>query len=229
MCGKVLIPAGYPKLDLILTSRSTKRRPAEASIRRTVVYAPTHSSSLNEDLTSLWHYGETIINALLAEGHRVIFRPHPGSLDDSHDRPVIDQICQRHTDNLNFSLDTSRNYTESYSLADLMVTDLSGTGFTFSFTFGRPCIFFSPSAEAERGLRGIQFEARHRIGAVVRNVDEMIEKISELCERDMTDEIERFRDETVFNVGKSAAYIVNCLEDILSGCERPEWVHLRGA
>ena len=107
-----------------------------------------------------------------------------------------------------------------------MVTDVSGTGFTFSFGFGKPTIFFAPNAEAERGLSGIQFEARHRIGALVRSVDEMIEKTSELCHSDMTDEIKRFRDEAIFNVGKSAAYITTCLEDILSGRERPEWVHL---
>jgi hypothetical protein len=107
-----------------------------------------------------------------------------------------------------------------------MVTDLSGTGFTFSFGFGRPCIFFLPSEEAERGLRGIQFDARHRMGALVRDIDKLIEKVSELCDRDMANEIEQFRNETVFNVGKSAPYIVDCLEDILAGRERPEWVRL---
>jgi hypothetical protein len=225
LLGKTLLPAGYPKLDLMLAAHSTKRRPTDLSVKSTIVYAPTHTYCINECLASLSHYGEAIINALLAEGHRVIFRPHPVSFCDQ-DRPVIDRICQLHADNPNFSLDRSKDYTESYSLADLMVTDLSGTGFTFSFSFGRPCIFFSPNDEAERGLHGIQFDARYRIGTLVRDIDEMIEKISELSNRDMTDEIERFRDEAVFNVGKSAAYIVNCLEDILSGCERPEWVRL---
>jgi len=75
---------------------------------------------------------------------------------------------------------------------------------------------FSPNDEAGRGLRGIQFEARYRMGTLVRDIDD----------RDMTDEIERFRDEAVFNVGKSAAYIVNCLEGILARYERPEWVRL---
>src|SRR5262249_26985512 len=148
--------------------------------------------------------------ALLAKGHRVFFRPHPISFLDQ-DRSVIDRICRLHAGNLDFSVDANRDYTESYSLADLMVTDTSGTGFSFSFSFGRPCIFFSPNAEAERELRGIQFEARHRIGGVVRDVDEMIEKTSELRNRNMADEIERFRNESIFNVGKSARYIVDCL------------------
>jgi hypothetical protein len=42
----------------------------------------------------------------------------------------------------------------------------------------------------------------------------------------LTNQIEQFRDETIFNVGKSAAYIASCLEDIHSGRERPEWIRL---
>ena len=223
LSGKWLLPAGYPKLGFLLASHSVKRRPTDPSVGWTVVYAPTHSYFANERLASVRHYGEDIINALLAEGYRVIFRPHPISFFD-RDGPVIDRICQLHADDPNFSLDKSMDYAESYSLADIMITDFSGTGFTFSFSFVRPTIFFSPNAGAERQRRELQFDASHRIGALVRDIDELIGKTSELCNRDLTDEIERFRDEAIFNVGKSAAYIVDCLEDILSGCERPEWV-----
>jgi hypothetical protein len=43
---------------------------------------------------------------------------------------------------------------------------------------------------------------------------------------DMTEQLERFRDEFVFNVGKSAPYIVNVLEDLLAGREPPDAVRL---
>jgi CDP-Glycerol:Poly(glycerophosphate) glycerophosphotransferase len=217
LSGKKLIPAGYPKLDLVLASRSTKLRPTGQRVNPTVVYAPTHSVALRQ-------HAEAVISALLAQGHRVIFRPHPLSLNAQRD--IIEQVCELCAGNPNFSLDVNKDYTESYSLADIMVTDLSGTAFTFSFSFSKPSIFFVPNAETERGLSGIQYDARHRIGALVRDLDEMVEKVSELCNRDMTDEIELFRDETMFNVGKSARYIVDCLEEILSGRERPEWVRL---
>jgi hypothetical protein len=225
LSGKWLVPAGYPKLDLMLAAHSTKRRPPGSSARSTIVYAPTHIFEPNERLVSLRHYGETIVSTLLAEGYRVIFRPHGSSFFDQ-DRFVVERICQRHAGNPNFCLDARGEYIESYSSADLMVTDVSGTGFTFSFGFGRPTIFFAPNAEAERGLSGIQFEGRHRIGAVVRSVDQMIAKASELCCSNMTNQIAQFRDETIFNVGKSAAYIASCLEDIHSGRERPEWIRL---
>jgi hypothetical protein len=229
LLGKTLIPAGYPRLDLLLASLSTRRRPADPSNRSTVIYAPTNRSALDWNTTawriaSLCDWGEEIISALLAAGQRVIFRPHLLSRMGGDDRLVVERICQLHANNPSFSLDVSDDYTESYSLADIMVTDLSGAGFSFSLAVSRPCIFFSPDAEAEKGLHGIQFDARHRIGAVVRNTNELIAKTSELCRRDMTDEIERFREEAIFNVGHSAAYTVTCLEDILSGSRRPEWV-----
>ena len=226
LSGKWLVPAGYSKLDLMLASHSTKRHSTTRSARSTVVYAPTHNfGDINDSLTSIRQHGEAIIDRLLAEGYRVIFRPHPVSFSDS-DRPIIDHICRLHAGNPNFSLDASEDYAKSYSLADLMVTDVSGTGFTFSFTFEKPCLFFAPNVEAERELSGIQFDARHRIGAAVRDIDELIDKTAELCRRDMTEDIARFRDETVFNVRGSAAYIADCLEDILSGRERPEWIRL---
>jgi hypothetical protein len=224
LAGTTLVPAGYPKLDLILASQSGRptKDPHSAA---TVVYAPTHVNDANEPLASLRRFGEAIVDALVAGGHRVIFRPHPLSFID-RDRALVDRICSTHAGNPMFSLDRSKDYTETYSSADLMVSDLSGTGFTFSLTFSRPCIFFAPNAQAEQGLSGIQFECRHRIGALARNIDQLRESAAELCRRDMTAEIERFRAEFLFNIGKSAPYIVDCLEDILTGRERPEWVRL---
>jgi hypothetical protein len=107
-----------------------------------------------------------------------------------------------------------------------MVTDLSGTGFTFSLTFTRPCIFFAADEEAERGLNGVQFDDRHRIGAVVRNDVQLLQKAAELSRVDMKEDLVRFRDEFVFHAGSSAAYIVSALEHILAGREPPDAIRL---
>lgn len=219
--GTRLIPAGYPKLDLMLASLADRpaRNPSQSS---TVVYAPTHVNEANEPLASLRHYGDAIVDTLIAGGHNVIFRPHPMSFVDQ-DRGLVERICQKYSANPKFSLDRSKDYTKSYSSADLMVSDLSGTGFTFSLTFSRPCIFFAPNIEAERGLSGVQFECRHRIGALARDLEQLSRSAADLSQRDMISQIEEFRDEFVFNVGSSAPYIVDCLEDILAGRVRPEW------
>jgi hypothetical protein len=224
--GKRLVPAGYPKLDLILSLRPSNGLRSGRSDRSVIIYAPTHTFEANPALASLRNHGEEILGALLDAGHRVIFRPHPYSFIIDKDRFAVEQICRLFAGNPAFSLDTSGDYSKSYSLADVMVTDLSGTGFTFSFGFGKPTVFFAPSEEAEIGLRGIQFEGRDRLGALVRDVNALIGKVAELCDVNMTAEIESFRAESIFNVGKSSAYIVTCIEDIVAGCDRPEWIRL---
>jgi CDP-glycerol glycerophosphotransferase (TagB/SpsB family) len=145
-----------------------------------------------------------------------------------HDRdgPVIERIRQRHGENPDFTIDSRAHYVESYTLADLMVTDVSGTGFTFAFGFEKPAVFFAPDTDAEKGLSGIQFEDRHRIGAVARSVDDMLQSISDLSRRDMAAEIAQFRQEAIFNVGASASSIAEFLDDLVSGRERPDTIQL---
>jgi hypothetical protein len=81
LSGKWL-PAGYPKLDLMLASHSANGRRMNPSATSIVVYAPTHIYDPTATLASLRYYGEAIVCGLLAAGHRVIFRPHPGSFRD---------------------------------------------------------------------------------------------------------------------------------------------------
>jgi len=214
LAGLKLIPAGYPKLDLMLATRE-ERRPVSAQ-GGTVVYAPTHVIASNEKLASLRRHGARIIETLLEGGYHVIFRPHPMSFVDD-DRSLVDRIAGSHAGNPRFSLDRSKDYTRTYASADLMVTDLSGTGFTYSLTFTRPCIFFVEDEEAELGLNGAQFDDRHRIGALVRSSAQLLEAAAALVRTDMSDQLERFRGEFVFNPGGSGAYIAGVLEELLAG------------
>lgn len=219
LAGRQLVPAGYPKLDLILESTRAQSSPRERSAAPTVVYAPTHAYEPNDKLASLRRHGEAIVDSLLRQRCRVIFRPHAASLYDAAEREVVGRILARHERDSDFSYDSRPEYSDSYSRADLMVTDVSGTGFTFSFGFGKPTVFFVSDAEAERGLSGLQFEARHRIGCVVRTIDELEREATQLSERDMRAEIEQFRNEAIFNVGNAAANIAERLDEILSNRE----------
>lgn len=228
LAGKVLIPGGYPKLDSQLRWLADCRQgAAENRQGKVIVYAPTHVYPVNERLASLRRYGEDIVKSLLDSGFTVIFRPHPVSFKDE-DKVIVEKICTEHENNPCFSLDRSKNYMESYARADLMVTDLSGTGFTFAFTFQRPAVFFAANADAEIGLEGIQFNSRHEIGDVVRSLSELGNKcLSLLAHQDEIEaKIARFRDKTVFNLGTSAKYFCHCLPYIERGEMDKDWVVL---
>ena len=219
-----LIPAGYPKLDLMVAQVQALAPPAADAF--TVVYAPTHVYSVNEKLASLREYGEAIVDALLAADLRVVFRPHPVSFRDA-DSSIIEKIIEKYSANGNFFVDRSRDYLTSYARANLMVTDLSGTGFTFSLSFLRPSVFFAANEEAEQGLHGIQFEDREAIGGLVRSVPELIQAISRARSGGISkEEILAYRDRALFNVGCSAEYIVDALSAVLDSREGSDWVRL---
>lgn len=221
--GKILVPSGYPKLDLMLKEVNVLAELSNEYI--TVVYAPTHVYSVNEKLASLRKHGEEIINQLLSAGFKVIFRPHPVSFKDA-DKVLVDRIIEKYSSDPNLTVDRSKNYMETYAKANLMVTDLSGTGFTFSLCFLRPAIFFAPDKDAEAGLQGIQFDDRHKIGGVARSTAELIRMVNDANKNDMTKDIMSYRNNHIFNVGVSAEYIVETLLNIASDNKQADWVKL---
>ncbi|HBB25803.1 MAG TPA: hypothetical protein DCZ59_06005 [Bacteroidetes bacterium] len=214
-----IVRGGYPKLDLQIEQSSAY----EFAGPPTIVYAPTLVYSVNEGLATLVSHGAHVIQMLLNHGFRVVFRPHPISFNSQLERDAIHDICGRFASDTLFSLDTSKNYTGTYSSVTLMITDLSGTGFTFALSQGRPAIFFAPNEEAEAGLDGVHFRDRERIGRIVRNIDDLVPCIEELLKNmpEYSEQIVRYRDETIFNVGRSREAFVEAVGAILEGKESP--------
>lgn len=221
--GKFLLPVGYPKLD------DQRRQLAESALQPaaeplTVVFAPTHAYYVNSSFAVLGCYGERIVEALLADGIKVVFRPHVESWRDD-DRPVVERIVARHEGNPLFVLDRSGNYFQTYARSHLMLTDISGTGFTYAFTFGRPALFFAPDAASEQGKKGIQFERRENIGLVVRSLDELLTKLH-LARRHMEflqTQIAGFRDWLLFNPGRSEQYFADNAALLVEGRTAADW------
>lgn len=222
--GKVLIPAGYPKLDLLL-KKSTGSISNQQLNKRTIVYAPTLVHSVNEKLASLRKSGQMIVSTLLSLGYHVIFRPHPASLNDQ-DRFLIAEIIKTHENNSNFEFDNSKDYFLAYSRADALVTDLSGTGFTFSFAFAKPSIFYVEKEEAERNLEGVQFQEREKIGCVVRSIENLVASLNKLNFEEKSQEIREYRLKQVFNLEQSADYIAFNLQKMLNHQKSQDWVSI---
>ena len=138
----------------------------------------------------------------------------------------MDRICELHASNPNFQLDTSKEYRKSFSEADLIVTDLSGTGFTFSLATGRPALFFAPNPEVEIGLTGIQFTDRESIGGVARNVPELLQLIATMDFSGMATRIADYKRKVLFNPATSPEYVAKAIGWIMRGEACPESVVL---
>jgi hypothetical protein len=224
--GKFLVPAGYPKLDLALSWAGNRRLKESRITAPTIIYAPTYVYPVNEGLASLRSHGAQIVQSLVDAGYNVIFRPHPVSMKGV-DRNLVLEITKTYQNQKFFKLDTAKDYKKSFEQADLMVTDLSGTGFTFSLSFKKPTIFVCFQPAAELGLKGIQFDDRNKIGGVARTLEEMIDLIIKLFAADsIPQQIADYREKNFFNVGKSDIYIAEALLSILNQHEKIEWIRL---
>lgn len=223
--GTVLIRGGYPKLD---DQMMVAHRSMENTVANSIIYAPTHVYQGNDALASLLSHGESIIDKLIELGVNTIFRPHPASFGHESDMKVIARICDKYRNNDLFHLDNSKDYSGAYSQSKMMITDVSGTGFTFAFAFERPAIFFAPNIEAENGLQGAHFEDRERIGLIVRDIDELDKSLQVLNDNydAYVSKIGIYRDESVYHVGKSREYFIENIESVLGGHMNSEWVRL---
>ena len=75
------------------------------------------------------------------------------------------------------SFDNSKNYLNTYINSDIMISDLSGTAYTYSFLTNQPTIFFS---NYEKLLKKLSYDTlnffndRKKIGFIVENEKDLI-------------------------------------------------------
>jgi hypothetical protein len=220
--NKKLIKGGYPKLDLQI--RKYSRVNTENRSGKTILYAPTHRvSGVNDDRISLGGFAKDIIATLLRANFNVIFRPHPVSFTDA-DREIIDDIEKEFSGNQKYSLDMSSDYMQSYSCADILLTDISGTAFTYAFTYLRPVIFFLPAEKSS--FQESQFHADClEIGSCVYDISDLSASCSNLIENGgAEDRILNFRSHFIYNLGRSSEYFVTCIDLILGEAKNTERV-----
>ena len=68
----------------------------------------------------------------------IIFRPHPSNLNSFK----VKEINNLFKKNKKFKLDKSIDYSKVYNSSLCLITDISGTAYTYAFLTKRPVIFF---------------------------------------------------------------------------------------
>ena len=127
----VLIEAGYLRFSflksLITKSYNDKK----------IIIAPTGIDSFRS--LSLKRNLAKIIYILNKSNYFVILRPHPRDINKN----FYQNLKKRNKNNKLFLFDDSNNYLQTYNNSFLMITDLSGTAYTYAFLTKKPVIFFS--------------------------------------------------------------------------------------
>lgn len=221
------IQGGYFKLDGNIERFQTYSNEQKAD---SIIYAPTVINDVLRKHHSQIDYGIKIVQALLEhfQDDSIIFRPHPHSVNDTCTSAIVDTFKNERR----FVFDDNpSDYMRNYARSKLMVTDISGTAYTYAFTTQRPVIFFSVDEEhVESDLGGVAyFKDREKIGSVVESIDAMVAQVQTCLAHyeEVTTSVEAFRREAVYHVGASEAYFIASLPYIVDDVKHPDWIYVR--
>jgi YidC/Oxa1 family membrane protein insertase len=220
---KILIEAGYGRLDSILGSESSLPSHIACSHSGTkrVLVAPSWGEN-----SLLENHGPELVEVLLNTGHHITVRPHVMTIRNR--RNLLGRLQQRFGSDPNFALDTSLESQGVMHEYDLLVADWGGSALEYAFGLERPVLFvdvprkvFNPEYERLSCIP-IEVQVRSEIGDIVspdrlREVPERIERLLE----DTTvrkDRIIAARSRWVYNLGSSgkagAEYISSTADNL---------------
>ncbi len=200
-----LILAGYPKFDHALM-QNTEQKPDK------ITYAATFRNDMTDKTMyiSLLNagYDANLLEWLLENtNQKIAYRPHPIAYQGKGVQAY--QLLKSR-----FAAESRLSFDETpgsgfYAQTQTLITDFSTTAYTFSLSTLRPSIFFAPM----QGDRAIGKHI-HRIGTIAKNFRELKQILNK--NEDKSQEIAAFRDECVFNVGKSEEAICEAIDSILN-------------
>ena len=175
-----LLSTGYPRLDYLLKN-SDKNQTVDS-----IIIAPANYVAYPDH--TLINHLEEILDLLLNNfNYKIIYRPHPANkiLDFSYNKNITNkpyEIAKKYENKKNFLFDLSDNYLKNYFRSKFMISDISGTPFTYSFLTIRPVIFFSPNEDLFRKEHANlnHFQDRNKIGVITNKVDDIITIGSEM-------------------------------------------------
>ena len=148
-----------------------------------IVLAPTNFDAF--PAYSLQKYVFQILNILLKNNISVIYRPHPSN----RKHYKILNIISYFNKNKLFKYDKSENYIREYLSSSILITDISGTAYTYAFLTENPVIFFSPNdinLVKDQYAELNYIKDRSKVGVVLRDLKRLIRVIKTIRSKKMT-------------------------------------------
>jgi CDP-glycerol glycerophosphotransferase (TagB/SpsB family) len=213
---KDLYSVGCTYFDYMLKEKELLEDKKEGQ-KPVLLYAVTWGSR-----SSLLHHGQAMFDILDRCDCKVIFRPHP-QYYVSH-KEVIDQLETKIQSMENMSIDRNRTGMESMNQADLMVSDMSGVLFDFSYIYTKPLILLDAGDDFD-GFEGgdlssnweSEYSRKLAVSLPMENVESLPELVKETLARkeNYKDEIIQIRDSQLAHFGKAGAAVADALQKIM--------------
>ena len=167
---------GYLKLDHV-----HKKLKKIKDKKEHILIAPTSSKLYpNANLSKKL---DKMIGFLLKKKMKIIFRPHPLDLTPKGEVKLISSIIRKYRTYNNFEFDISTSYIKSYAKSKLLITDFSGTAYTYAFSNEKPVIFYSSfnKLSFDKKLKQLYyFKDRKKIGYIVNNINSLYNRINRI-------------------------------------------------
>ena len=194
-----LINTGYLKLDKVM-----KELKKIKNTKSHILLAPTFSVQMkNYNMSGKL---DIIIDNILHTGEKIIFRPHPLDLTPRGKHKDIKKIVEKYKNNSNFFYDDSYSYMDSYSKAKMLITDFSGTAYTFAYSTLRPVVFFSKNENKFSKTKIADlfyYQDRLSVGLVCQNIKQLLNSIAKINEK------KDYNKNKIFNLRKKRIKYVN--------------------
>ena len=203
---KKLLKYGYGCLDTLINEKEQYLEKTNTT-KNLILIVPSYG---NKNLLEIC--GIELIDNLLKSNFKVLLRPHFRTLRNS--TKLINEIKEKFSKNPDFILQTGIIPSNLFHNSQSMISDWSGIGLEYAFTFERPVIFIDvPKKNMNPNFKDIKLEPieisiRNKVGHVVLpNEFEKIIKILNNLEKDrkkFQEQIKDLRSKTVFNISNSA-------------------------
>ncbi|HPF94807.1 MAG TPA: CDP-glycerol glycerophosphotransferase family protein, partial [Tenuifilaceae bacterium] len=207
---KLLLETGLTYYDVMLDDLNSitaaeKRNPI-------VLVAPTW-----KEYSIINRFGVSFFSSLLKNTtFDIIFRPHPQSYV-SFPR-LMDELNAFAETEPRLSVDTKPSGTESMAKSDIMISDLSGVIWDYAFLFSKPVLLLKTEFETIEGFEGSElnypmWEMRERpkLGRIFteEDIDSIGAIANELIGNPPSVQLEKLRDESVYNFGNAGEAAAN--------------------
>ncbi len=213
---KLLLETGLTYYDVMLDDLNSitaveKRNPI-------VLVAPTW-----KEYSIINRFGVSFFSSLLKNTtFEVIFRPHPQSYVSFP--KLMAELNAFAESEPRLSVDTKPSGTESMAKADIMISDLSGVIWDYAFLFSKPVLLLKTEFETIEGFEGSElnypmWEMRERpkLGRIFteEDIDSIGAIANELIGNPPSVQLEKLRDESVYNFGNAGETAASQILDIV--------------
>lgn len=148
-----------------------------------ILIAPTWNKN-NINFYKDYYY--ELIDIILKNKKKIIFRPHPESL--KRNKNIIFDLEDNFKKNENFKIDISKNFNKVFE-AKYLITDWSGVAFEYAYILNRPLIFYDIEKKINNLLlendldvqnKMVEVKNRKDLGLIMKDPNQVFNIIEEL-------------------------------------------------